>query len=407
MKQPMPITLSNDAVTLIPIIMEHAQDFYEAGKEDSIWRWAPPHRCASLDSAKQWIAESLIQVEKGNQVIFGIIDNMSGEFVGSTRYCSIDIENSSVEIGFTFINQRFQRSHVNTNSKLLLFTHVFEELGAVRVQLRTHENNKKSRNAINRLGTTFEGILRSHRLLSTGEYRNTALFSLLSDEWPEAKIKLQVKIAHHLDNKASATIQTVTLQPRLSDEVISIIKERSLAQIIIENSGDLHDHIIYLPLRLEDAASGLLTGHMSINNKVVELLENGAKVTVVFQGDDAYISPLLHEKIKVPTWNYRRVHLSGQLRLLSMPENKQKVRAQVEDYELGQWSVDDQPVTLINRMLESIRCFDINIDRVDEEFKLGLKKPLDVRKSIADHLISNGQLSLAAAHLPNDNNENK
>ena len=67
----------------------------------------------------------------------------------------------------------------------------------VRVQLRTHEKNQKSRNAISRLGATFEGILRSHRLLSTGEYRNTALFSLLKSEWPQAKKNLQNKIAKY------------------------------------------------------------------------------------------------------------------------------------------------------------------------------------------------------------------
>lgn len=402
MKQPMPITLSNDVVTLIPMTMERAQDFYHAGKDKDIWRWTPPHQCTSLESAKQWIAQSLAQVSKGEQVMFGIIDNSSGEFVGSTRYCSIDIENSGLEIGFTFINQRFQRSHINSNAKLLLFTHAFEELGAVRVQLRTHEHNKKSRNAISRLGTTFEGILRSHRLLSTGEYRNTALFSLLSDEWPEAKINLQEKIDQNLDKERSNTCQTKTLHSVLSNEVISLIKERSLAQIIIESSGDLHDHIIYLPLRLKEAASGVLTGHMSINNKVAHLLEHGAKVTVVFDGDDAYISPLLHEKIKVPTWNYRRVHISGQFHFLSMAENKQQVTLQVADYELGQWSVDDQPVKLIESMLANIRCFEISIERVDEIFKLGAEKPMGVRKSIADKLISNGQLSLAAAHLSDD-----
>lgn len=404
MKQPVPITLSNNAVTLIPMTIDHAQDFYEAGKHDDIWRWTPPHRCASLNIAKQWIAQSLALVTKGEQVMFGIVDNASGEFVGSTRYCSIDIENSGIEIGFTFINQRFQRSHINSNCKLLLLTHAFEELGAVRVQLRTHEHNKQSRKAIKRLGTTFEGILRSHRLLSTGEYRHTALFSLLNDEWPEAKVTLQKKTNRHLNKQDIQTEQKNITTPKLSNAAISMIQERSLAQILIKNSGDLHDHIIYLPLRLEPTAGGVLTGHLSIKNKVAHLLEHGADVTVVFEGGDAYISPLLHEKIKVPTWNYRRLHISGQLRCLSMAENKKKVTEQVEDYEGEQWVVDDQPVKLIDSMLANIRCFEISIERVDEIFKLVSEKPLVVRKAISDNLISNGQLSLAAAHLSDKNN---
>ena len=195
MKQPTAMTLANEIVTLRPMSMNDVQNFYEAGKHNEIWRWAPPHQCVSVETASQWVSHSLKQVEKGEQVMFAIIDNASGVFVGSTRYCSIDTENSAIEIGFTFINEKFQRSHINSNSKLLLLTHAFEILGAVRVQLRTHEKNQKSRNAISRLGATFEGILRSHRLLSTGDYRNTALFSLLNDEWPDAKVNLQNKIA--------------------------------------------------------------------------------------------------------------------------------------------------------------------------------------------------------------------
>ena len=89
-----------------------------------------PINANQLRSLEQWVKESLVQVAKGEQVMFGIIDNASGQFVGSTRYCSIDIENSAIEIGFTFINPKFQRSHINSNSKLLLLTHAFETLDA-------------------------------------------------------------------------------------------------------------------------------------------------------------------------------------------------------------------------------------------------------------------------------------
>ena len=153
-----------------------------------------------------------------------------------------------------------------------------------------------------------------------------------------------------------------------------------------------------MPLRL-DQEKNVLTGHLFIRNKVAWLLENGATVTLVFQGDDVYISPLLHEKIRVPTWNYRRVHISGQFNFLSPEQNKEQVRLQVEDLEADNWSMDSQPEQMIQGMLANIRCFEISIDRVDKIFKLDLQKPLVVREAIAQELKANGQHSFAKAHL--------
>ncbi len=394
MKIPSEITLTNDAVTLVPMTIDYVQEFYDAGQDDAVWRWAPPHQCQSIETARQWVEQGLSEVAKGHQVMFGIIDNASGRFVGSTRYCSIDIVNSGIEIGFTFIHPEFQRSHINSNAKLLLLTHAFEELGAIRVQLRTHEQNQKSRNAISRLGTTFEGILRNHRLLSTGEYRNTALFSLLSDEWLQAKTQLINRI---IDGASEVAVKKLTID----DGVIDLMREFPLAQIIISNCDALSDQIIYLPLRF-DAIHGTLTGHLSVSNKLLPLLTHEAKVTVIFQGDDAYISPLQHEKIRVPTWIYRRVHISGSCKLLLPEYNKQELDLQVQEYENGQWLIDEQPAVMINNMLQNIRCFEITIKKLDKHFKMEDNKPIKVRESIAERLMANGQLSLAAAHLGSD-----
>jgi len=365
MKQPSPTTLSNEFVTLIPMTMEYLQDFYNAGHDEKIWQWTPPNQCENLATAEQWLTTSLIQVAKNQQVMFGIIDNASGQFVGSTRYCSIDTDNSSIEIGFTFVNPKFQRSHINTNSKLLLLTHAFEKLGAVRVQLRTHEKNQKSRNAISRLGATFEGILRSHRLLSTGEYRNTALFSLLKAEWPQAKMNLQAKVSQHQAYQALPD----NTKNKLDSDTLSLIKTFPLAQIMIASNDNLHDQIIYIPLRL-DVKKQVLAGHLFNRNKLAWLLTQGAKVTLVFQGNDSYVSPLSNKKAKVPTWDYRRVHISGQLTLLPIEQNRAQMQLQVAELEGDKWSMDEQPKSMIDNMLAHIRCFEISIDRIDKAFKV-------------------------------------
>jgi len=188
------ITLSSNKITLRPLTIEHLVDFFSAGSFPEIWTWSLPNKCTSIEATADWLAYSEKVAAKGKHVPFAIFDNDSGKFVGSTRYCSINTEDRSLEIGFTFITPEFQRSYINTHAKYCLLKHAFEELGAIRVEFKTHENNKKSRKAITRLGAKFEGILRNQRILSDGSYRNTAIFSVIDAEWPTVKKGLQEKM---------------------------------------------------------------------------------------------------------------------------------------------------------------------------------------------------------------------
>jgi RimJ/RimL family protein N-acetyltransferase len=194
MFKPIPVTLSTTAVTLKPLTMEYLTAFFSAGAFPDIWTWSLPDKCTSISATKDWLKHSLNMTSQGLHVPFAIIDNIRGEFVGSTRYCSINTEDRGLEIGFTFITPKFQRSYINTHAKYCLLKHAFEDLNAIRVEFKTHEKNEKSRNAIARLGAKFEGILRNQRILSDGSYRNTAIFSIIDDEWGSVKENLQQKM---------------------------------------------------------------------------------------------------------------------------------------------------------------------------------------------------------------------
>ncbi len=194
MHKPTAITLSTNKVTLRPLTMEHLADFFSAGSFPDIWTWSLPDKCTSIESTKDWLQYSQDMADKGEHVPFAIFDNSSDQFVGSTRYCSFNTEDKSVEIGFTFITPKFQRSYINTHAKYCLLEHAFEVLGAIRVEFKTHEQNQKSRTAIARLGAKFEGILRNQRILPDGSYRNTAIFSIIDREWPSVKLHLQEKM---------------------------------------------------------------------------------------------------------------------------------------------------------------------------------------------------------------------
>jgi RimJ/RimL family protein N-acetyltransferase len=191
---PKPVTLSTEKVTLKPLTMEHLDDYYKAGAFPDLWRWVLPNQCESKSQAETWLLHLQKLVEQEQHVVFAIFDNHSDEFVGSTQYCSIVKADRSLEIGFTFITPKYQRSYINTHAKYCLLKHAFEELNAIRVQFKTDERNDKSRNAIGRLGAKFEGVLRHQRILPDGNFRNTALYSIINTEWQAVKQSLMSKM---------------------------------------------------------------------------------------------------------------------------------------------------------------------------------------------------------------------
>lgn len=194
MFNPKPITLSTDKITLRPLHIDHLNDFYLAGAFPELWRWSLPNQCSSKEKASAWLTYSQEMVKQGQHVTFAIFDNKSDELIGCTRYCEINRDDRNLEIGFTFITPKYQRTYVNTHAKYCLLAHAFDQLNAIRVQFKTHEKNEVSRNAIRRLGASFEGILRHQRILSDGSFRNTAIFSILNTEWPSVKQQLLLKL---------------------------------------------------------------------------------------------------------------------------------------------------------------------------------------------------------------------
>lgn len=192
---PKPLILSTNKVVLRPLGIEHLDDFYAAGDFPEIWRWSLPDKCTSLEVTKAWLQYSEKMMAQGEHVAFAIFDKVSNEFVGSTRFCSIKPDDRNIEVGFTFITPKYQQTYINTHAKYCLLKHAFEDLNAIRVEFKTHEDNIKSRKAIKRLGATFEGVLRNQRILSDGTYRNTAIFSITDCEWQAVKLGLENKMA--------------------------------------------------------------------------------------------------------------------------------------------------------------------------------------------------------------------
>jgi RimJ/RimL family protein N-acetyltransferase len=187
--------LSTDKVILRPLSLKHLDAFYHAGSYPEIWRWSLPDKCTSIETTQAWIEYSVEMTAKGQHFAFAIFDKETDEFVGSTRFCTMKSEDRNVEIGFTFITPKYQRSYINTHAKYCLLKFAFEKLNVIRVEFKTHERNNKSRKAIARLGASFEGVLRNQRILSDGTFRNTAIFSIINSEWEGVKEALEERMA--------------------------------------------------------------------------------------------------------------------------------------------------------------------------------------------------------------------
>jgi RimJ/RimL family protein N-acetyltransferase len=124
---------------------------------------------------------------------FAVRECAGERLVGMTTYMNVDAANRRLEIGSTWYSRSVQRSGLNTQCKLLLLTHAFEQLHCIAVEFRTHFFNRQSRRAIERLGARLDGILRNHQLARNGTLRDTCVYSIIHSEWPTVKTHLQAE----------------------------------------------------------------------------------------------------------------------------------------------------------------------------------------------------------------------
>ncbi len=187
------VTLVGRRVRLEPLRLTHLDALDAIGRDEDLWRWInAPVR--DRDEMRHYIASALAEQAAGTQLPFVIIDLQTGCVAGSTRYGNICLDHKRVEIGWTWLGKRWQRTFVNTEAKYLLLQHAFESVDCIRVELKTDALNERSRRAIVRLGAKEEGTLRQHMITSTGRYRDTVYFSILDSEWAAVKAHLQAKL---------------------------------------------------------------------------------------------------------------------------------------------------------------------------------------------------------------------
>ena len=196
MIHPKPAVLEGHGVRLEPLSREHEKGLVEAAKDGSLWElWFTS--VPEPEQVHSYISGALAGQERGEMLPWAVRDLKSGHIIGSTRYHDIIAQADRVEIGYTWYAKRFQRTHINTACKLLLFEFGFEKLNCKVIGLRTDNFNFKSQRAIEALGAKRDGVIRHHWPRRDGTIRDTVMYSVLATEWPDVKRHLQFRLKRH------------------------------------------------------------------------------------------------------------------------------------------------------------------------------------------------------------------
>ena len=186
-----PVVLEGESLRLEPLGQQHAQGLYNRGRHAVDWAYMPRACFVDLADARQWVDEALAD---STQLPFAIIESAKGKIVGSSRYLNIRGEHRALEIGWTWLGQDWQRTAVNTETKLLLLSHAFDRLGCIRVEFKTDSRNQRSQDALERIGAKREGVLRNHMIVQGGHYRDSVFFSVIDSEWPGVRSLLASRV---------------------------------------------------------------------------------------------------------------------------------------------------------------------------------------------------------------------
>jgi RimJ/RimL family protein N-acetyltransferase len=185
-----PVTLKGDRVTLIPLKIEHLDGLFDAIIHEDVWAYRL-EKITTKEGLQKFMQVALDGEKEKEIFAFTIIDNDSGKIIGTTRFADISPDNHFLEIGWTSISPEVMRSKVNTECKYLLLKHCFETLKTVRVCFKTLSINKRSQNAILRIGAKHEGTLRWIGKTSDGNFVDVVYFSIIQPEWEGVKSHLE------------------------------------------------------------------------------------------------------------------------------------------------------------------------------------------------------------------------
>ena len=190
-----PIILSGGLVRLEPLSRRHVEALSQVGLDPRLWHWNPRPPLTTREEMAAYVEDALAQQASGCALPFATRERASGTVVGSTRFHTVEPTQPRIEIGYTWISPRWQGSGINTEAKLLLVGHAIDRLGMNRVEFKTDARNARSRAALLRIGAVEEGTFGAHMVMPDGHLRDSVYYSIVARDWPEAKRRLEERLA--------------------------------------------------------------------------------------------------------------------------------------------------------------------------------------------------------------------
>jgi N-acetyltransferase len=196
------LLLQGRHIRLEPLDHRHIDGLVVASAADpSLYQWSPVPQGKA--EAISYVETALAWRDAGTAVPFAIVRLADGVVIGSTRFWNLErwawpqghprhgrSAPDACEIGYTWLTRSAIRTAANTEAKLLMLTHAFETWQVLRVCFHTDARNQRSRAALERIGSKFEGILRAHRMAADYIPRDSMRFSIVAAEWPEVRERL-------------------------------------------------------------------------------------------------------------------------------------------------------------------------------------------------------------------------
>jgi RimJ/RimL family protein N-acetyltransferase len=186
---PYPTNLIGETVDLLSLENKHFNELEALAKDKRIWEFYA-YDGSDANTFLKIFTQAITERENGNHFAFVIFHKKENKIIGSTRFLDIQENHKKLEIGATWLHPDYWATAINLECKLLLLTYCFEVLKTVRVQLKTDENNLRSRKAIEKIGGQFEGIFRNDMIRDNNTKRNSAYYSIIDEEWSEKKLLL-------------------------------------------------------------------------------------------------------------------------------------------------------------------------------------------------------------------------
>jgi N-acetyltransferase len=191
---PPDVPLEGSLVRLEPLVEEHREPLRSVAGHEEIWQWMDRRVTESEDGFDQWFDGRLLARRMGDEHAYATL-RADGSPLGSSSYLAPRPIHDGVEIGWTWLTPSAWRTGANVEAKLLMLGFAFEELGCMRVELKTDARNERSRGAMEALPAKFEGVFRKHMLMPVTGVRDSAYFSVVDDEWPAVRQNLEQRLA--------------------------------------------------------------------------------------------------------------------------------------------------------------------------------------------------------------------